>query len=43
MGSLTAEDREFIGVMLAMAAPFIAIGISPWLEQGRWRDGRDGR
>jgi len=23
--------------------PFIAIGVSPWLDQGRWRDGRTGR
>ena len=35
MGSLTGEDREFIGVMLALAVPFIAIGIALTLARLR--------
>lgn len=35
MGSLTAADREFIGVMLAMAVPFITIGIALTLARLR--------
>jgi hypothetical protein len=35
MGSLTAGDREFIGVMLALAVPFIAIGITLTLARLR--------
>lgn len=35
MGSRTAADREFIGAVLALAVPFIAMGIAPTLARLR--------